>query len=65
MRSEAGFEIPARAECGDPNREASNGQIAAERVILSNPAEQAGIVKHVDFAHEWGRWPCSESTVSA
>ena len=40
-------------ERGDPVREASNQQIAAVRVILSNLAAQAGIAKPHDFAHKW------------
>jgi AcrR family transcriptional regulator len=40
-------------ERGDPIREASNRQIAAVRVILSNLAAQAGIAKPDDFAHKW------------
>jgi AcrR family transcriptional regulator len=40
-------------ERGDPVREASNQQIAAIRVILTDLATQAGIAKPHDFAHKW------------
>jgi AcrR family transcriptional regulator len=40
-------------ERGDPIREASNRQIAAVRVILSNLAAKAGVARPDDFASKW------------